>query len=85
MKKTRIYFGISFIVFLMMAAILYAEHDLALTPLKSTLDGEPRYGVAYHIHSADRWGYQTCTPPMSGRGNDWLLILENEKADFPLP
>ena len=44
-----------------------------------------RYGVAYHIHSTDRWGFQTYTPPTNGRGHDWLLILESEEANFPLP
>ncbi len=38
---------------------------------------DPRYGVEYHIHTADRWGFQTYTPPTSGRGNDWILILED--------
>lgn len=46
---------------------------------------DTRYGVAYHIHSTDNWGYQTYTPPTNGRGNDWLLILESEEAGFPLP
>jgi hypothetical protein len=30
------------------------------------------------------WGYQTYAPPTSGRGNDWILILEDEAAGFPL-
>ena len=46
---------------------------------------DPRYGVAYEIHTTDRWGFQTYTPPTSGRGNDWVLILEDAKAEFPLP
>jgi len=46
---------------------------------------DPRYGVAYHIHTSDNAGFQTYTPPTSGPGNDWLLILEDASAGFPLP
>jgi hypothetical protein len=46
---------------------------------------DPRYGVARQIHTTDNWGYQTYAPPTSGRGNDWILILEDEAAAFPLP
>jgi hypothetical protein len=46
---------------------------------------DPRYGVAYHFHTTDNGGFQTYTPPTSGRGADWLLILESEAAGFPLP
>jgi hypothetical protein len=41
---------------------------------------DPRYGVFYHIHAADTAAYQTYTPPTSGRGNDWILILEGAGA-----
>jgi hypothetical protein len=46
---------------------------------------DPRYGVAYHVHTSDNAGYQTYTPPTSGRGNDWILILEDSAAGYPLP
>jgi hypothetical protein len=46
---------------------------------------DPRYGVAYHLHTAGNMGAQTYTPPSRGRGRDWLLILEDEAANFPLP
>lgn len=46
---------------------------------------DPRYGVAYHFHTTDNHGFQTYTPPTSGRGADWLLILESSAAGFPLP
>lgn len=39
---------------------------------------DPRYGVEYHIHTGDNSGFQTYTPPTSGRGQDWVLILERE-------
>ena len=37
---------------------------------------DTRYGCAYHFHQTDSGGYQTYAPPTSGRGNDWLLVLE---------
>jgi hypothetical protein len=46
---------------------------------------DPRYGYAAHFHTTDNTGYQTYTPPTSGRGADWVLILESEAAGFPLP
>ncbi|MDP8245457.1 MAG: glycoside hydrolase family 140 protein [Candidatus Hinthialibacter antarcticus] len=41
---------------------------------------DPRYGVSYHIHTSENLGFQTYTPPCSasGRGNDWVLVLEGE-------
>ncbi|MEZ4727100.1 MAG: putative collagen-binding domain-containing protein [Caldilineaceae bacterium] len=41
---------------------------------------DPRYGNEYLIHSHDGGAFQTYTPPTSGRGNDWLLILEGAAA-----
>jgi hypothetical protein len=37
---------------------------------------DPRYGSEHLIHAHDGGAFQTYTPPTSGRGNDWLLILE---------
>jgi hypothetical protein len=37
---------------------------------------DPRYGCSYHVHTSDNAGFQTYTPPTSGRGNDWVLVLE---------
>jgi collagenase-like protein with putative collagen-binding domain len=42
-------------------------------------------GCTYPIHTSDNAGFQTCTPPTSGRGNDWILILEDADAGFILP
>lgn len=46
---------------------------------------DPRYGVSYEIRWSGRaWDgvtFQTYTPPTSGRGQDWVLILE--AADQP--
>jgi hypothetical protein len=36
-------------------------------------------------HTTDNAGFQTYTPPTSGRGSDWILVLESEAAGFPLP
>ena len=46
---------------------------------------DPRYGAAYHIHTSDNAGCQTYTPPSSGWNHDWILILEDENAKFPMP
>lgn len=37
---------------------------------------DPRYGVTYDLHTTDTRGFQTFTPPTSGRGQDWVLVLE---------
>jgi hypothetical protein len=39
---------------------------------------DPRYGVSYPLHIASNMGAQTYTPPSRGRGQDWILILEDE-------
>lgn len=46
---------------------------------------DPRYGVSYHFHTSDNTAYQTYTPPTSGRGQDWVLVLEDDAANFPPP
>ncbi|GAK49883.1 hypothetical protein U14_01107 [Candidatus Moduliflexus flocculans] len=46
---------------------------------------DPRYGSLYHFHSTDNAGFQTYAPPTSGRGNDWVLILEDVRLNFPIP
>jgi hypothetical protein len=37
---------------------------------------DPRYGALYEIHTTDNLAFQTYTPPTSGRGQDWVLVLE---------
>ncbi|MFZ6029264.1 MAG: glycoside hydrolase family 140 protein [Chloroflexota bacterium] len=39
---------------------------------------DPRYGCTYPFHTATNAAFQTYVPPTSGRGNDWILILEGE-------
>jgi hypothetical protein len=46
---------------------------------------DPRYGISYLLHQADNAGIQTYTPPTNGRGNDWILLLEDAAANYPLP
>jgi hypothetical protein len=37
---------------------------------------DPRYGVTYEFHTTDTFGFQAYQPPTSGRGRDWILLLE---------
>ncbi len=38
---------------------------------------DPRYGCSYDIHTGSNASFQTFAPPSSGRGNDWVLIMED--------
>ena len=74
-------------------AIVYSPRGESFTPDKSIIKAErvreiwydPRYGIPYLIHQSDRWGIQTYTPPTNGRGNDWIFLLEDAAAGYPLP
>ncbi len=74
-------------------AFVYSPYGEAFTLDKSIIKADrvreiwwdPRYGVAKEMHVTDRWGFQTYTPPTRGRGQDWLLILEDADAGWPLP
>ena len=46
---------------------------------------DPRYGVSYEVHKTSAHGIQTYAPPTSGRGQDWVLIIEDAAKDWPLP
>jgi hypothetical protein len=46
---------------------------------------DPRYGIAEPIHTGSNAGLQTFTPPTAGRGNDWLLVLDDATLSFPAP
>lgn len=46
---------------------------------------DPRYGISYHLHTGDTQGIQTYTPPTTGRGQDWILIIENADLKLPMP
>lgn len=74
-------------------AIVYSPRGASFTLDKSRLDAsrtkaiwfDPRYGVAHVEHTANTTGIQTFTPPTSGRGNDWMLILEDADRNFEMP
>jgi hypothetical protein len=74
-------------------AFIYSPRGESFTVDKSAIQAErvkeiwydPRYGVAHEVHTTDRWGFQTYAPPTSGRGRDWILILEDAGAGFALP
>jgi hypothetical protein len=46
---------------------------------------DPRTGTARNLHTTDTPGFQTFVPPSSGRGNDWMLVLDDATAGFPPP
>ncbi len=70
-------------------AFIYSPRGEQFTIDKSFLKPErvseswfdPRYGITYRIHASHTKGIQTYTPPTSGRGNDWLLILRDVKME----
>lgn len=70
-------------------AFIYSPRGEQFTIDKNCLKGEifseswfdPRYGITYRIHASHTKGIQTYTPPTSGRGNDWLLILQDVKME----
>jgi hypothetical protein len=74
-------------------ALVYSPRGEAFTLDKSVIRSErqqqywydPRYGVSYPLKEQDSWGIQTFTPPSSGRGNDWVLLLVAGAAGFPVP
>jgi len=45
---------------------------------------DPRIGVAYQAHKGSSGAIQTYTPPTSGRGQDWVLIVEDPAANLPV-
>ena len=74
-------------------ALVYSPRGEAFTLDKSVIRSErqqqywydPRYGVSYPLKEQDSLGIQTFAPPSSGRGNDWLLLLVDAAAGFPVP
>ena len=74
-------------------AFIYSPRGEAFTVERSRISGksrremwfDPRYGVSYPIHTGDTAGIQTYTPPTSGRGQDWLLIIEDADKHYSPP
>ena len=46
---------------------------------------DPRYGRAYFVHTGVGTANQVFTPPSSGRGCDWVLVLDDPAKGFPPP
>lgn len=46
---------------------------------------DPRYGSAHLFKITENKSFQTYTPPSSGRGQDWVLVLEDDEAGFRFP
>jgi hypothetical protein len=71
-------------------ALIYTPRGESFTLNKNIIKAErlretwydPRYGITYQIKEQDTWGIQTYTPPTSGRGNDWVLVLTDAAAGF---
>ncbi|MCL6545623.1 MAG: glycoside hydrolase family 140 protein, partial [Bryobacteraceae bacterium] len=61
------------------------NNELLRAKQKRAIWFDPRYGYVYLILTAETAGFQTYTPPTSGRGNDWVLIIEDVDKEFPLP
>jgi hypothetical protein len=74
-------------------ALVYSPRGESFTLDKSIVKAQrqrqywydPRYGTAYAVKEQDSWGIQTFTPPTNGRGNDWILVLLDAVAVFPVP
>lgn len=45
---------------------------------------DPRSGAYTHVHTGVK-GLLTLTPPNSGRGRDWVLVLDDADAGLPTP
>jgi hypothetical protein len=74
-------------------AIVYSPRGESFTLDKSIVKGDrqrefwydPRYGVSYVFKEQDGWGIQTFVPPTSGRGSDWILVIEDLSAGLTVP
>ena len=46
---------------------------------------DPRYGRAYFVHTGVGTAIQVFTPPSSGRGCDWVLVLDDAAKGYAPP
>ncbi len=46
---------------------------------------DPRYGRAYFVHTGVGTAIQVFTAPSSGRGCDWVLVLDDASKGYPAP
>lgn len=74
-------------------AVVYSPRGAPFTLDKARLDAtriralwfDPRYGITHPTNTANTIGIQTYTPPTQGRGQDWVLVLEDaDRALAPL-
>jgi hypothetical protein len=74
-------------------AIIYSPFGESFTLNKNLVKAQrfkeiwydPRYGISYEIAEPQHWGIQTYAPPTSGRGQDWVLLIEDAAKNYPLP
>ena len=74
-------------------AIVYSPRGEAFTVDQSRIRAarlkavwyDTRYGIAHPVHTGNTFAIQTYSPPTGGRGNDWVLILEDAGLNWPLP
>lgn len=74
-------------------AVIYSPRGEQFTVDKGAVKGrvlceswfDPRYGVTYRIHCGNTPSIQTYTPPTSGRGQDWILLIDDAAAGLPEP
>jgi hypothetical protein len=45
----------------------------------------PRTGLASKLKETDHTGIQEFKPQSGGRGNDWILVLDDKNAGFEMP
>jgi hypothetical protein len=46
---------------------------------------DPRQGTSTAIGEFEKTGFKDFTPPSSGPGNDWVLVLDDASKNFPAP
>ena len=46
---------------------------------------DPRLGTSTAIGEFEKTGFKDFTPPSSGPGNDWVLVLDDASKNFPAP
>ncbi len=74
-------------------AFVYSAGGLAFTvnlgrTSGSTVDAwwyNPKTGAATYMANYANSGQRTFTPPSSGRGNDWVLVLDDPASNYPDP
>jgi hypothetical protein len=68
-------------------AVIYSPRGEAFTLNKQIFSSprlkehwyDPRYGTFAYVHTTYNASFQTYAPPTSGRGNDWILVLEDQQ------